>query len=161
MVKTETAEGVSLKANEKKWSKELMDAGWTVIPNVLLERQKALGLDAFDINIIMHLAAYWWTPEGKPFPSKTTMADAMNVDPRSVQRRIAKMEKLGFIRREQRRVTGVGSKTNVYHLDGLIAMAKPYAQEMVEDRKKKKEDREKMRAKKGKPKLTLVKVVAP
>ena len=157
MVKAQTDESASLKANERKWSKELMEAGWTVFRYVLIERQKARGLTPFDINILLHLAAYWWTPEGKPFPSKNTLAEAMGVTPRAVQRRIAGMEKAGLIKREERRLPGVGSKTNIYHLDGLIENAKPLAQEMVENRKEKTKDRERIRAKKGKPKLALVK----
>lgn len=40
-----SVEGQDLRVNEQKWSKTLMDAGWTVMPNVFLTRQKALGLD--------------------------------------------------------------------------------------------------------------------
>jgi len=90
--KAKTVPAQTLKTNEEKWSPQLWKAGWTTIPNVIIERQKALGLDALDINIIMHLATYWWTPDNKPHPSKVTIADAMQVDPRTVQRRIAKME---------------------------------------------------------------------
>jgi DNA-binding transcriptional regulator YhcF (GntR family) len=157
MAKTEAADGKSLKANEKKWTKELMDAGWTVIPNVLLERQKALGLDAIDINILMHIASFWWHPENKPHPSKKTIAEAMGIDPRTVQRRIADMEKDGLIQREERRVSQVGSKSNVYHLEGLIKAARPYAKEMVQVKNAKIAVKEAMRAKKGKPQLHLVK----
>ena len=38
------------------------------------------------------------------------------------------------MRREERRIPGKGSKTNLYHLDGLIAAALPYAKEKVEKR---------------------------
>ena len=77
-----------------------MKAGWTLLPNVIFERQQALGLDPMDVNILLHLASYWWTEESKPFPSKTTIAKAIGVDPRSVQRRIARLEKGYLIRRE-------------------------------------------------------------
>lgn len=36
-----------------------MKAGWTALPNVIFERQRALGLDAIDVNIILHIASYW------------------------------------------------------------------------------------------------------
>lgn len=157
MAKSEAAEGESLKQNEKKWSKELMEAGWTVIPNVILDRQKAFGFDALDINILMHLAAYWWHPANKPHPSKKTIADAIGVDPRTVQRHIARLEAAGFIKREQRRISKVGSKSNIYHLDGLIEKAKPYAKEMVAVKQAKMELKAAVRAKKGKPTLTVVK----
>ncbi|WP_453974338.1 hypothetical protein [Bradyrhizobium elkanii] len=75
-------EVAQLKVNEKKWTAPLMKAGWTALPNVIFERQRALGLDAIDVNIILHIASYWWTAEGKPFPSKRTIAAAMDVEPR-------------------------------------------------------------------------------
>jgi predicted transcriptional regulator len=157
MAITAPAAGESLKANEKKWTKELMAAGWTVIPNVFLERQKAFGFDALDINILMHLASYWWHPDNKPHPSKVTIAEAMGIDPRTVQRRIAKMEAAGFLKREERRVSKVGSKSNIYHFDGLIKEAKPFAKEMVDIKKAKVAMKDALRAKKGKPTLKLVK----
>ena len=118
-----------LRVNERKWSKTLMDAGWTAFPSVIIERQKALGLDAMDMNIILYLASYWWTKDNKPHPSKKTIAEALGVTPRTVQRRIAEMEKAKFIRREERRIPGKGSRTNWYHFDGLINEALPYAKE--------------------------------
>lgn len=63
--------------NEQKWSKQLLAAGWSLIPNVLLERQQALGLDAVDINIILHLVRHWWYSEKLPHPSKRTIAECM------------------------------------------------------------------------------------
>lgn len=146
----------TLLVNEKKWTRALMDAGWTVLPNVIIERQQALGLDPLDINILMHLASYWWTPDNKPHPGKTTIAAAIGVDPRTVQRRIAAMEAGGLIRREERRIVGVGSRTNIYHFDGLIEAATPFAVE----RKQEKDERaaeKKARALRKKPVLRLVK----
>jgi len=69
-----------LQINAQKWTKPLMDAGWTVMPTVIFERQKALGLDALDVNILLHLAGYWWTPDNKPHPSKRTIAAAIGVE---------------------------------------------------------------------------------
>jgi DNA-binding transcriptional regulator YhcF (GntR family) len=146
-----------LKVNEKKWSPTLMKAGWTVLPNILFERQQALGLDAIDINIILHIAAYWWTLEGKPHPSKKTIAAAMGIEPRTVQRRIASLEAARLIRREQRRSVGNVSQTNVYHLDGLIAAATPYALEKIQQREAKAAEKAARAARKGKPRLTVVK----
>jgi len=151
------AEVDRLKVNEKKWSPTLMKAGWTALPNVLFERQKALGLDAIDINIILHIASYWWTQEGKPHPSKKTIATAMGIEPRTVQRRIARLEAAKLIRREERRSTGNVSQTNIYHLDGLIAAAKPYALEKIQEREAKAAEKAARAARKGKPKLALVK----
>ena len=145
-----------LRVNEEKWTKPLMKAGWTVLPNVIIERQQALGLDSLDMNILLHLASYWWTAEGKPHPSKKTIAAAIGVDPRTVQRRIAALEAHGLLRREERRIDKVGSKTNIYHFDGLIEAATPYAQEKIEDMTDRDQQRKRRASKKGKPKLKVV-----
>lgn len=145
-----------LKVNEKKWTKSLMSGGWTVIPNVIFERQQALGLEPIDINILLHIASYWWSPEGKPHPSKVTIATAIGVHPRTVQRRIARMEKGGFIVRQERRIKGQGSKTNLYHLEGLIKFATPYALEKVQMRETKRAEQKETAARKGKARFRVV-----
>ena len=154
--KPKDTESDKLKINEQKWSKPLMDAGWTAIPSVIIERQRALGLDATDINILMHLAAYWWTADNRPHPSKGTIAAAMDITPRSVQRRIARLEACGFVRRQERRLAGKGSKPNVYHLDGLIAAAAPYAQEKIEEITKRRAENADRVKRKRRPILQLV-----
>lgn len=68
-----------LRINEKKWSKPLMAAGWSAIPNVIIEKQEALGLDAVDMNIILHLAHYWWRPDNLPHPSIETIGKAIGL----------------------------------------------------------------------------------
>lgn len=145
-----------LRVNEKKWSKPLMAAGWTAMPSVIIERQKVLGLEALDINIIMHLATYWWTHDNKPHPSKKTIAEAIGVTPRTVQRRIASLEKSGFIQREQRRVKGKGSRTNLYHFDGLIKAAQPYAEEKIREIANREAARKSAVARKGRARLQIV-----
>lgn len=155
--KKNTEADKGLKENEKKWTKPLMEAGWTVIPSTIIDRQQALGIDAMDMNIILHIANHWWKADAKPFPSKAKIARAIGVDPRTVQRRIASMEAGGLIRREERRINKTGSKTNIYHLDGLIKEATPFAQEALEDRELAKKARTAKASKKGKPKLRVVK----
>lgn len=145
----------SLRTNEQKWTKPLMDAGWVAFPSVILEKQHAIGLTPTDINIILHLATYWWTAENKAHPSKRSIALALNVTPRTVQRRIAAMERAGFIKREERRILQQGSKTNLYHFDGLIEAATPFAQEKIEVRARRKEE-DKDRQRRKRPHLQVV-----
>lgn len=58
-----------------------MAAGWNVIPNIIIEKQEGLGLDALDMNIILHLSHYWWQPDNVPHPSVATIAKAIGVVP--------------------------------------------------------------------------------
>lgn len=123
----------NLRTNEKKWSKPLMAAGWNVIPNILIEKQEALGLDAIDMNIILHLSHYWWHPDNLPHPSVGTIAKAIGVTPRTIQKRIKALEDLNLVRREERRHTQYGSVTNRYDFTGLIEAATPYAEEKLRE----------------------------
>jgi DNA-binding MarR family transcriptional regulator len=153
--KKQTDSSGDLRTNEKKWTKPLMDAGWTALPSVIIENQRQLGLEPLDLNIVVYLASKWWTAEGKPFPSKTTMAKAMNVHPRTIQKHIAALEGAGYIRREERR-TETGSRTNIYHLDGLIEAAAPFAEEKLAEMKDKFELAKRRENRRGAPKLRLV-----
>ncbi|WP_260426132.1 hypothetical protein [Burkholderia cenocepacia] len=47
-----------------KWSAPLAKAGWTSFPNVIFERQQALGLTPLDINILIHFAGCLWRRRG-------------------------------------------------------------------------------------------------
>jgi DNA-binding transcriptional regulator YhcF (GntR family) len=148
------------KINEKKWSKALMDSGYTVLPNIIIEHQRDLGINSTELNIILYLASRWWNADGKPFPSKTTMAASIGLEPRTIQRNIANLQSRGLIRREERRNTSTGSRSNIYHLDGLIKAAKPYAIAKQKERELAAEAKAKKATKSGKAKLSLV-VVNP
>ncbi|MBV8891613.1 helix-turn-helix domain-containing protein [Bradyrhizobium sp.] len=153
---TATAEKEVQKANEEKWSKTLMAAGWTAIPSVILEKQHALGLDAIDMNIIAHLTIYWWKRANLPRPSVATIAKAVGVKPRTIQKHLKKMEDDGFITRHQRRRTGQSNNTNLYSFDGLIKAVTPFAQEKI-DAMAQRQQQEAQRVARKKPTLAVVK----
>jgi hypothetical protein len=137
-----------LSQNEKKWTETLMRAGWTVLPSVILDRQQAFGLDAMDINILLHLAKYWWYSENPPRPSKKSIAECIGVDKSTVRRRIARMENDGLISRQFRFYKKYGQQSNSYHFDGLIKAAIPYAEEAIAARDHQKEEADKRRRRK-------------
>jgi DNA-binding Lrp family transcriptional regulator len=144
-----------LKRNEEKWSPVLMEAGWTVLPSIILEKQHALGLDAVDVNILLQLARYWWFSDRPPYPSKATIAECMNVNPSTVRRHIARMERDGFIRREYRyNPKRGGQDTNAYHFTGLIKAAKPFAVEAIDTREQRKAE-DLVRRRRKKPQLVV------
>lgn len=125
-------EDTPLYRNNAKWTPLLMDAGWTAIPSLLIERQEDLGLDAVDMNIIIHLASYWWRADNLPHPSVERIAAAVGVTGRTVQKRIARMERRRLVKRIQRRHTRFGSNTNLYSFDGLIAALQPFAERKLQ-----------------------------
>src|SRR5437762_9875315 len=132
MAITKLEQREQLKRNEQKWSSTLMEAGWTVFPSIILEKQAAFGVDPIDVNILMHLARHWWYSDNPPHPSKALIAKCMGIDRSAVRRHIARMEAEGLIERKARYNKRLGGQeTNTYHFDGLISKATPHAQEFL------------------------------
>lgn len=148
---------IALKKLEQRWTAPLIRAGYTVIPNAILLRQRAIGIDSIDLNIIAQIASYWWSKEKLPYPSKQRIADAIGIDASTVRRRLAALEKAKLVRRIQRPGTHGGNDTNLYDLSPLIAAATPFAAEMIEEIEARKLGKLAKLSKKGKPKLSVVK----
>jgi hypothetical protein len=155
------ADNDRLRRNEEKWSRALMDAGWTVLPSIILEKQHALGLDAVDVNILLQLARYWWFSDRPPFPSKATIAECMNIDPSTVRKRIARMERDGLMHREYRfNSKKGGQEANAYHFTGLIKAAMPFAKEALHTREQRKSE-DAYRRRRKKPVLVVNNIGKP
>ncbi|MGH9605416.1 MAG: helix-turn-helix domain-containing protein [Terracidiphilus sp.] len=150
------ADAEALRRNEQKWGKPLIAAGWNAFPSTIIEKQQALGLDPVDMNIILHLTNYWWTAEKLPFPSVETIANAIGLKPRAVQKRIKALHELGLLTRTERRKTRHGSDTNLYSFEGLIKAVQPFAEEKLAKRERQAHE-EKERLARKKPRLTLLK----
>lgn len=115
-----------------KWGRTAISAGFTALPNVVFLYQKALGLKPLDVLVILHLASYWWKPGDNPWPAKGKIAVAIDVDPRTVQRSIKKMEDLGYIKRIFRKAAVGDNLANEYDLRGLVKAAEKYAKEELQ-----------------------------
>lgn len=153
-VKKQQREGLS--RNVQKWTQTMMDAGWSILPNVILERQQALGLDAVDVNIILHLVRHWWFAENLPHPSKKTIAECMGIDESTVRRHIARLEAGGYIKRKYRfNGDNEGQQTNEYDLTGLIVAARPYAEEIIQTKRRRQREDADRRLRKQ-PRLAVV-----
>jgi predicted transcriptional regulator len=132
-----TAEGGTpktpeLRKLEQKWTKQLIAAGYAAVPNVIILRQRAFGLDSVDLNILLQLICYWWDADKLPFPSKATLAQAIGCHQTTIRRRLQKMEAGGLIKRIPRKSAAGGNSSNQYDLAPLIAAAQPYAQEELQ-----------------------------
>ena len=150
-----TVQAEQLKVIDKRWSKPLTKAGWTALPNIVLDKQHVLRLRPIDINILMQIAKHWWQAEAAPFPSIETIAAAIGVTPRTVQRQITKMEKAQLIERNRRYYARGGQKSNAYTFKGLIARCVPFAEEAIAERERRKtKDRIRVHRKQA---LTIVK----
>lgn len=125
----------------KKWGREAHSLGWTAIPNILLERQQALGLGSVDLNLILILLKHWWkASDDAPFPTKKTLAEIIGRTEKTVQARIAEMEKKGLITRNERYSPVYGRMANGYDLSGLISKLEAIAKSEVKERQKKEKE---------------------
>ena len=131
----------SLKVLEKKWGKSTLEIeGWTAIPNILLERQQTLGIDAVKLNILLVLLKHWWEKPKMPYPAKTTIAEIVGREKSTVQKHIKQMEEQGLIKRKNRFQSAGGQTSNEYDLSGLIAKLKDLATTEMNVRKKRSEE---------------------
>lgn len=145
-----------LKVIEKRWSKPLTKAGWTALPNIVLDKQAALGLEPIDVNILMQIGKALVAAGGRAVSGgRYQLADAIGVTPRTVQRRIAKMEKSQLIERNTRYYARGGQRSNAYTFKGLIERCTPFAEEAIAERERRKtKERTRVRRRQA---LTVVK----
>ena len=82
-------------------------AGFQAVPDLLFKHQYHLGLSPTDVVVLLNVLMHWWYPHKKPFPRPQTIAKRMGVNPRTVQRSLNSLEKLGIIDRERKKTGGV------------------------------------------------------
>jgi DNA-binding MarR family transcriptional regulator len=128
-------------ASEEKWGAEVMALGFCILPSLLMKAQARLKLNPTHLAILVHLADFWWRAEGRPRPSKVTVADRLGLKARTVQRHVAELEELGLSQRIERRGANQGKRANFYDLSGLVARLKELAPEFREIEEKAKEAR--------------------
>jgi hypothetical protein len=138
----------SLRANDAKWTPLVMQAGYVVVPALILDRQSALGLDATEFNILVHLIRHWWYPDRRPYPGKKSIAECMEISESTVRRRIADMEKGKIVKRLYRRSKARGQETNEYDLSGLVDLLKSFAEEEIRRRQERDKEKAAMRRRK-------------
>jgi len=117
-----------------RWGTAVLVHGFTGFPDVIFKYQKALQLKPLDVLILLHLASYWREAENHPWPAKVTIAEAIGVDPRTVQRAIAKMEKLGYVKRIMRKASVGDNLTNKYDMSGLVKKLTQLCSELMTEK---------------------------
>jgi DNA-binding transcriptional ArsR family regulator len=120
------------KSSEDKWSKAVLDHGFSIIPALLLRAQQRIGLNPTQLAVLLHLADYWWDRDRKPFPSKKALSERLGLSERQVQRHIADLEAAGLVLRIERRAAHKGKISNEYDLSGLVERLKKLEPEFRE-----------------------------
>ncbi|WP_256121555.1 helix-turn-helix domain-containing protein [Shinella lacus] len=115
----------------KKWGKEAIDVGYTVLPKALLQGQARLKINATDLAVLIHLIEHWWRPGEMPWPKKARIAERLAVTPKTVQRSIARLEAEKLLKRVDRFQNG-RRISNEYDLLPLVERIKSISLDMAQ-----------------------------
>ena len=113
---------------------EILDEGFTSVPNILLRYRKHLGIKAKHLALIIDIMSFKWDSEN-PFPSYTTLAARAGMEERSVKRTMQELEELDLLIRTPRFNEESGAQiTTVFDFRPLI-------KKLTEERQKNKGDK--------------------
>lgn len=96
-----------------RFGDEILQAGFTAIPNLVLERYAALGVTPLELAFTIHVWHYWWN-ERDPYPALNTIAERMATSRRQVRRYVESLKEKGFLTVRERYVEGRGQVTSEY-----------------------------------------------
>jgi DNA-binding transcriptional ArsR family regulator len=105
---------------EDKWTPALVKLGYCTVPSILLWAQKRLKLTSEELNIVLHLADFWWDADADPHPSKDLLAGRMSMGGRQVQRHLTSLEKKGIVTRVARYRSYRVQTSNGYSMAPLV-----------------------------------------
>lgn len=112
----------------KKWGRETMQVGFTMVPAALLRGQRRLGIGRSELAVLLHLLDHWWKAEEMPWPSKETLAERLDCSDKTVQRALQNLEKAKLLNRKERYHKGSGGRTSSeYDLAPLVERLKEIA----------------------------------
>lgn len=157
-IKPKKAKTEEIAVNERKWGKQTIAVGWTLVPNILLERQSVLGINSTQLNVLLVILKHWWEQDALPFPEMNTIAKMIGLSRSSVQRNIRQLEAGKFIKRIERKKRNGGNSSNQYDFSGLIEALKPFAKDELDKREEQKQEKQKRLTMRGnRPALKVVK----
>ena len=82
-----------------RWGTPYLEAGFTVIPNLILRNYARLGLTAQECMLVIHIASYKYeNANSQAYPSVSTIAQEMGLSKRWVLTLLARIEQKGLLR---------------------------------------------------------------
>ena len=102
-----------------RFGNEILQAGFTAVPNLVLDHYGTLGITSAEMMFVIHVWQYWWT-EKNPYPSLQAIADRMATSRRQVRRYTESLKEKGLLRVNERRQPGLGQVSSEYDFAPLI-----------------------------------------
>lgn len=99
---------------------EILDEGFTSVPNILLRYRSRIGLKPKHVMLIVDIMSYKWDSK-YPFPSYSTLASRSGIEERSVKRITQDLEELGLLVKSPRFDEETGAQvTTVFDFRPLV-----------------------------------------
>ena len=99
---------------------EILDEGFTSVPNILLRYRSRIGLKPKHVMLIIDIMSYKWDSK-YPFPSYSTLALRSGIEERSVKRITQDLEELGLLVKSPRFDEETGAQvTTVFDFRPLV-----------------------------------------
>ena len=106
---------------------------------MLIRAHQKLALDALDVLIILNISMHWWGPNDLPYPRVSVIAHRLDVSPRTVQRRLDRLQDRGLVERLAPERKG-GRTIRRFRLAGLVHSLEGLAAENLAVRERAKRD---------------------
>jgi hypothetical protein len=112
---------------------DMMGAGFTVLPNILLKYQAELKINANELNFIAQVWYHWWN-DRDAYPAMTTISKRMGAKDHKTARRASKaLQDKGYLVVRDRVSRGKGQLSSEYDFSPLIQLLNDiYAKEEAE-----------------------------
>lgn len=114
-----------------RFGNEILEAGFTTIPNLVLDTYHALGITPDEMMFTIHVWQFWWG-RGNPYPSLGAIAERMGKSWRSVHRYAKSLEDKGYLTITARFHDGTRQTSSEYDytplLDAVVALGRTPAQ---------------------------------
>jgi len=104
------------------WGNKILDDGFTMIPNTLLENYTKIGLNHTDMAVITAILRFAYHGK-RPFPSQKTITNITGLSERTIRDTINKIMIKGYLTVQKRYIKGEGNEirrtSNLYNFTGL------------------------------------------
>ena len=69
----------------------------TIVPALLLEKQRELKIEPIELAVLIQLMSFWWKADALPWPSKKRLGERLGMDPSNVRRHVTRLCEKGII----------------------------------------------------------------
>jgi len=102
-----------------RFGDEILQAGFTTVPNLLLRYQATLDISSTELNFTLQVWYHWWDQKD-PYPALGTIAERMGQSRRQVRRYSESLREKGHLVVRERRADGQGQITSEYDFSPLL-----------------------------------------